>query len=540
MHDYPDGAAVTEAKMIGFMKDIVLPRASSQRNKGANNQVDGAQAIIATHGQLSWSSIKQYRSAIVNLWKDQASKGENQLPHAVPALLDLLKPFRPRHQKPQALPSSRKNCRLSMSLPNDAAPVIAADRVPAPTTMPLAAEHGTMSAIPNDSSATSGLSALPGLSSGQSTPRTLDPSTRRPSSTPPYNHQHARSHDLSAGQGYPQLAVESTVRRVSGGNISQFSDDSYLGRDSFQESIMNELNNMREEQRALRLRQDRLTNLVHKEFATLRSKLDDATHGRVQFVSPTSPNDDNNDADSSASAGNIDTTATGSATPAATPGTVSSPPNGRYMSLAPLHTTPKPDTPFRGVSPAVTPTSTSFPAAGARSGPMTLFGPSAQSQSPAPAGERMPLYRLSRSIRRVPDLWREWTVGLTGHPSVEALDTMYGASWRASSPERMFYSRRKAIIDAIKDIVKRRSLVEGQPGGYGHMTGREDVASAVQHLEEMRMRRKMSLDALSKVLMRARQKKKRKGTVGLDGDVEMDEDDVAAERILEEEGILAD
>jgi hypothetical protein len=33
-----------------------------------------------------------------------------------------------------------------------------------------------------------------------------------------------------------------------------------------------------------------------------------------------------------------------------------------------------------------------------------------------------PTYQLSRGITTIPDLWREWTVGLGGQLSVEALD----------------------------------------------------------------------------------------------------------------------
>jgi hypothetical protein len=46
---------------------------------------------------------------------------------------------------------------------------------------------------------------------------------------------------------------------------------------------------------------------------------------------------------------------------------------------------------------------------------------------PAPAAikslaAQLPTYQLSRSISTIPDLWREWTVGLSGQLSVEALD----------------------------------------------------------------------------------------------------------------------
>jgi hypothetical protein len=33
-----------------------------------------------------------------------------------------------------------------------------------------------------------------------------------------------------------------------------------------------------------------------------------------------------------------------------------------------------------------------------------------------------PTYQLSRGISTIPDLWKEWTVGLGGQLSIEALD----------------------------------------------------------------------------------------------------------------------
>ena len=37
---------------------------------------------------------------------------------------------------------------------------------------------------------------------------------------------------------------------------------------------------------------------------------------------------------------------------------------------------------------------------------------------------------MSRTIQTVPDLWREWTVGFQGQPSIEKLDELYGPDWR--------------------------------------------------------------------------------------------------------------
>ena len=45
-------------------------------------------------------------------------------------------------------------------------------------------------------------------------------------------------------------------------------------------------------------------------------------------------------------------------------------------------------------------------------------------------------YSLSRGIHSVPELWKEWFVGLNGGPSVASMDRLY--KWRDSEKERRF------------------------------------------------------------------------------------------------------
>ncbi|EDN08635.1 predicted protein [Histoplasma mississippiense (nom. inval.)] len=62
-------------------------------------------------------------------------------------------------------------------------------------------------------------------------------------------------------------------------------------------------------------------------------------------------------------------------------------------------------------------------------------------------------YSLSRTIQSVPDLWREWTTGLGGGPSVQSLEDQ-GGSWRkSSSKEQMMFCRRKIIINEIRFLL---------------------------------------------------------------------------------------
>ena len=98
----------------------------------------------------------------------------------------------------------------------------------------------------------------------------------------------------------------------------------------------------------------------------------------------------------------------------------------------------------------------------------------------APAAPPPPQYILSRTITTVPQLWKEWTVGLPGGPSVQGLEDLYGPSWRQKHSEQVFYGRRKVIIDEI-----RRRQASGISTG-----------AAVEEVELMRQRGRLSLYAL--------------------------------------------
>ncbi|KAH8430197.1 uncharacterized protein LDX57_013066 [Aspergillus melleus] len=72
----------------------------------------------------------------------------------------------------------------------------------------------------------------------------------------------------------------------------------------------------------------------------------------------------------------------------------------------------------------------------------------------------LPKYRLSRTISTVPDLWREWTVGFGNGPSVQSLEDSYGPRWRPSQEERVFFCRRKVIINWIRAKQRERPNTE--------------------------------------------------------------------------------
>lgn len=92
-----------------------------------------------------------------------------------------------------------------------------------------------------------------------------------------------------------------------------------------------------------------------------------------------------------------------------------------------------------------------------------------------------PQVKMARSIHTVPDLWREWQYGSGSDPAIQALEDAYGAGWRLDQAERVFFGRRKVIIDEVK---RRAALPGATP------------AAAVEDLELVRRRMKVTLHRL--------------------------------------------
>jgi hypothetical protein len=112
-------------------------------------------------------------------------------------------------------------------------------------------------------------------------------------------------------------------------------------------------------------------------------------------------------------------------------------------------------------------------------------GPLSPSASSPPSSSS---YVLSRTVSTVPQLWREWTVGLGNGLSVQGLEDLYGPRWRPAHSEKMMYSRRKVIIDEMR---RRRRQAEGINTG-----------TAVEEVELMRQRGRLSLHQQHQLLNR--------------------------------------
>ena len=96
--------------------------------------------------------------------------------------------------------------------------------------------------------------------------------------------------------------------------------------------------------------------------------------------------------------------------------------------------------------------------------PPDTNGPSAVATAEGPPEPlEPPSYRMCRSVKTVEALWREWTVGLNGQPSVSALDSRWGNRWRAGrQAELQWYSLRLEVIKEIRRIAHMHRSSEQQ------------------------------------------------------------------------------
>ncbi|PSR78551.1 transcriptional activator of glycolytic enzymes-domain-containing protein [Coniella lustricola] len=112
---------------------------------------------------------------------------------------------------------------------------------------------------------------------------------------------------------------------------------------------------------------------------------------------------------------------------------------------------------------------------------------------PSVITHKPPTVKPSR-LETVLDVWQEYCYGHNGNPSLESLDALWGARWRPDQKLRLWYGRRKAILDQIKT----------------YMADGIDEDTAVAEVEKLRRGR--TLNWLSRILLddRKQTKKQRK------------------------------
>jgi hypothetical protein len=122
--------------------------------------------------------------------------------------------------------------------------------------------------------------------------------------------------------------------------------------------------------------------------------------------------------------------------------------------------------------------------------------------SPSPGGgstqsqlqqEEPPRHCMSRTVKTVERLWREWTVGLSGRPSVSALDSRWGSRWRSGrQSELQWYSLRLEVIKEIRRLAKAHRTSEEQAMWMLHMKQQQIGCSLDRLCKQLRVGARMS------------------------------------------------
>lgn len=125
--------------------------------------------------------------------------------------------------------------------------------------------------------------------------------------------------------------------------------------------------------------------------------------------------------------------------------------------------------------------SLSAPSLSAPSLPLNTPPVSLNSPATASSENEVPTYKMKRNLVTVTDLWREYSVGIGGGPSVKSLEENYNAKWRSqgSKTESRFYLRRLPIFKEIEKASMEKGIT---------------CEEAAQLIEQGRIRKKYSLN----------------------------------------------
>lgn len=72
------------------------------------------------------------------------------------------------------------------------------------------------------------------------------------------------------------------------------------------------------------------------------------------------------------------------------------------------------------------------------------------------------VFKMSRSVSTVADLWREWTIGTMGRSVISEYESGRGPVWKlhGGDAERKYYARRKVIIERVRLLARSRGTTE--------------------------------------------------------------------------------
>jgi hypothetical protein len=138
-----------------------------------------------------------------------------------------------------------------------------------------------------------------------------------------------------------------------------------------------------------------------------------------------------------------------------------------------------------------------YASARASTGPPTrISSPVAATVATATAlGMLPPKYRMCREVKTVEGLWREWTEGLQGQPSIRDLDGRWASRWRAGcQSEQQWYSLRLEVMKEIQRITRTERIAEIAAMWKLHVDQQRMSCSLDRFCKRLRISRKSRKD----------------------------------------------
>ncbi|KAI9248170.1 transcriptional activator of glycolytic enzymes-domain-containing protein, partial [Helicostylum pulchrum] len=72
---------------------------------------------------------------------------------------------------------------------------------------------------------------------------------------------------------------------------------------------------------------------------------------------------------------------------------------------------------------------------------------------------------INRNLRNVNDVWREYSIGLSGCPSIKNLEQEHRTLWRINRTESRFFSSGTIIYREVENIARSRIVTCDEAAG---------------------------------------------------------------------------
>ena len=95
-------------------------------------------------------------------------------------------------------------------------------------------------------------------------------------------------------------------------------------------------------------------------------------------------------------------------------------------------------------------------------------------------------FKIYRQIESVVDLWREYSLGVDGRPSIKVMYENEDETWkRGNDTERKFYDRRKVVLQLVEDLGEQRNIPNEEAAAHVEAYRLKQKPSSLNHLAKL-------------------------------------------------------